>query len=168
MFTKKNVLPRAEGSSIQARSGAAVDHIASFTGIIAVAVGVTQLAAPVVTAPLTGIEPGTAADILGLQWASLGALLTAGGFLRTRVVTIFAAEFILISGLVALTIVALESKSIENLLIHGAMALIGFVNSGFARLSDKAELKKELRLLREQASMARERDTAVEGESSNA
>lgn len=168
MFRKNKILPLVEQTPTRSYSSAAVDHIASFTGIFVVALGAAQLIAPVMTAPLTGIEPGTAADVLGLQWAALGALLTLGGFLRTRVVTIFAAEFILISALAALTIVAIELHAIESLLIHGAMAVIGFLNSGFARLSDKAELKRELRLVREHANIARERDLAAEGDAPNA
>jgi len=168
MFRKNKILPLVEQTPTRSRPSAAVDHIAAFTGIFVVALGVAQLIAPVMTAPLTGIEPGTAADVLGLQWAALGAVLTLGGFLRTRVVTIFAAEFILISALAALTILAIELQAIESLLIHGAMAVIGFLNSGFARLSDKAELKRDLRLMREHASIVRERDPAAEGDSPNA
>lgn len=156
MFKKNKIQPLVEDRPKAARTGGAVDHIAAATGVPILVLGVAQLVAPVWTSPLTAIEPGTGAAILGVLWAVLGGLLTIGGVLRTRVVTIFAAEFVLITALAALAVILFTRPEFVPLLVHGAMAFFGLLSSGFARLTDKADLKQELRLMREQVSLVRE------------
>lgn len=156
MFKKKTIQPLVDDRTRAPRTGGAVDHIAAATGVSVLVLGVVQLVAPDWIAPFTGIEPGTGAAILGVLWASLGGLLTIGGIIRTRVVTIFAAEFVLIAALAALGVTLVTNPEFIPLLLHGAMAFFGLLSSGFARLTDKADLKRELRLMREQASLGRE------------
>ena len=156
MFRKKAIQPLTEARTPVTRFGGAVDHIATITGILILGLGVTQLVSPVLAAPLTGIAPGTGAEILAVQWVVLGGLLAVGGIIRTRVVTIFAAEFVMISAVAALAVTLFNQLDLVPLLVHGAMAFLALVSSGFARLTDKADLKRELRLMREEASLGRE------------
>lgn len=153
MFKTNAVRPLVEQAPPKVRTGGAVDHIAAANGALILALGVTQLAAPDFAAPLTGIEAGTGAEILGLQWAALGALLAIGGIIRTRVVSIFAAEFVMISAIAALAVTLVKRPDAVPLLIHGSVLFLGLISSGFARLTDKAELKRELRLIRELVSV---------------
>lgn len=129
----------------------AVDHIAAATGVMVAALGLWQMFAPLLATPFTGIEPGMAGQILGLQWAVFGALLALGGVLRTRVLTIFAGEFVALSALAALAVFLINQRGIESVLIYCLIAGLGFASSGVARLTDKAELRREIKLLREQA-----------------
>lgn len=163
MFRKKAASPLLETAPITSQSGSAVDHIAAVTGLAVLALGLAQLLVPLVAAPLTGIEPGTASEILGLQWALFGGLLALGGVIRTRVITIFAAEFIMISAIVSLLVTFAKHHDMMPLIVHGSVAFIGLVSSGFARLSDKADLKKELQLLRARTSTTRDREMDADG-----
>lgn len=136
------------------RDSAAVDHIAAAGATIVAALGAVQTLAPTMASPLTGIEGGTGAQIVGAQWAILGVLLAAGGLFRMRVLTIFAAEFLLIAGLAALIVTAFQQPDAVHLIVHGSVAFIGLASSGLARLTDKADLKRELRIARETARQA--------------
>lgn len=69
---------------------------------------------------------------------------------------IFAAEFVLIAALAALAVTLFTQPEFIPLLVHGAMAFFGLLSSGFTRLTDKADLKRELRLMKEQATISRE------------
>lgn len=152
MFRKKGIQPLNDDRPLMKQSGGAVDHIAAGTGVFILALGIAGLVSPFWIAPLTGIEPGTGSAIVASQWVVFGALLLAGGVLRTRVVTIFAGEFVMISALVALAITLINNPGLINSLIHGSMAFLGLVSSGFARLTDRADLRRELVWMREQAS----------------
>lgn len=154
-------------ATARSNSGGAIFHIAAVTGVFIAGLGAGQLFAPALVSPLTGIEASTGGDIIGLQWGILGGLLAVGGIIRTRVLVIFAAEFVLISALAALAIKFYEPHDSVSMLVLGAVALVGLVNSGITRLADKAELKREMRLMREQASLPRDQGHAstVEGES---
>lgn len=156
MFKKKKIQPLIEDRPRAPRTGGAVDHVAAATGVPILVLGVVQLVSPYWAAPLTGIEPGTGAAVLGLLWAGLGGLLAIGGIIRTRVVSIFAAEFVLMIALAAVAVTLVTQPEFIPLLVHGAMAFFGLLSSGFARLTDKADLKRELRLMREQATISRE------------
>lgn len=151
MFRKKGIQPLLDDRPPMTRSGGAVDHIAAGTGAFILSLGIAGLVSPFWIAPLTGIEPGSGGAIVASQWAVFGTLLLAGGVLRTRVVTIFASEFVMISALVALAITLVNQPDWINSLIHGSMAFLGLISSGFARLTDKADLKRELLLMRERA-----------------
>ena len=137
-------------------SGGAVDHVAAAGAALVAALGAAQIFAPALVSPMTGIENGTGAQIVGAQWALLGGLLAAGGLFRLRVLTIFAAEFLLIAGLAAMIVVSIKQPNMVHVLIHGGVAFIGLTSSGLARLSDKADLKRELRIARETAKQAHE------------
>lgn len=156
MFKKKTIQPLVEDWPRAPRTGGAVDHIAAATGVPILVLGVVQLTAPNLVAPFTGIEPGTGTAILGVLWAFFGGLLAISGIIRTRVVAIFAAEFVLIAALAALAVTLVTRPDFIPLLVHGAMAFFGLLSSGFARLADKADLKRELRLIKEQATISRE------------
>lgn len=156
MFKKQSIKPLVTNQPKATRSGGAVDHIAAATGVPILVLGVVQLTAPSMVAPFTGIEPGNGAAILGVLWAAFGGLLALGGIIRARVVAIFAAEFVLIAALAALAVTLVTQPEFIPLLVHGAMAFFGLLSSGFARLTDKAELKRELRLMQEQATISRE------------
>lgn len=153
------------GTPLRRRRGiAAVDNIASLSGALIVSLGVAQIAFPLVAEPMTGLAASAAAHIIALQWVILGSLLLVGGLLRTRVVTIFAAEFVMISALATLAITFTRDPLLEPILIHAAILGLGLVNSGFARLTDKADLKRELRLMREQVALANEPRPNANGE----
>lgn len=104
---------------------------------------------PIFAAPLTGLDNGIGSQIIGLLWSLLGGLLAVGGILRVRVLTIFAAEFLLLLGLTALILIFIRQIEPIALLVHGAVAFVGLINSGLARLVDKAEIKRELVIARE-------------------
>ncbi|NJS13993.1 MAG: hypothetical protein HC788_04475 [Sphingopyxis sp.] len=59
----------------------------------------------------------------------------------------------LIAALAAVAVMLTTKPELIPLLVHGSMAFFGLLSSGFARLTDKAELKRELRLMREQAGL---------------
>lgn len=154
MFAKQeDILLLDERTS---KSGGAVDHIAAATAVLVAGLGLTQLFMPLVAAPLTGIESSTGAQVVGLQWALLGGLLAIGGLFRMRVVTIFAAEFLFISGVAAAIVSAINHQDMIPLLINGAVAFVGLSNSGLARLVEKADMKRELRITREKAKIVGE------------
>lgn len=153
MFKKKTIQPLVAAPPIATRTGGGVDYIAAGTGVPILVLGVVQLVAPELVAPLTAVEPGTGAAILGVIWAVLGGVLAIGGIIRARVVTIFAAEFVLITALAALAVTLFRRPEFIPLLVHGTMAAFGLLSSGFARLTDKADLKRELHLMRERASL---------------
>lgn len=138
------------------KSGGAVDHVAATSAMLVAGLGLTQLFMPLAAAPLTGIESSTGAQIVGLQWALLGGLLAFGGLFRMRVVTIFAAEFLFISGVAAAIVSAINHPDMMPLLVNGAVAVVGLVNTGLARLVEKADMKRELRITREKAKIASE------------
>ncbi|MEM7688073.1 MAG: hypothetical protein AAF291_03545 [Pseudomonadota bacterium] len=133
------------------KAGGAVDHIAAASAVMVTGLGVAQVLVPLVATPLTGIENGTAGIILAVQWIVFGAVLAVGGLFRMRVVTIFAAEFLLVAGLAAGAVIMLFTPDPIPLFVHGAVALVGLINSGLARLTDKAELKRELSLAKARA-----------------
>lgn len=163
MFAKRDkIYPLVETSAQVSKSGGAVDHIAAASAVMVVGLGIAQLVTPLFATPLTGIESGTAGMILAVQWIAFGAILAVGGLFRMRVVTIFAAEFLLVAGLAAVAVTILNSPDPIPLLIHGAVAFVGLVNSGLARLTDKAELKRELHFARAHAEEARK--TKEQGE----
>lgn len=136
------------------KSGGAVDHVAAASAVLVAGLGLTQLFMPLIAVPLTGIEGSTGAQIVGLQWALLGGLLAFGGLFRMRVVTIFAAEFLLLTGVAAAIVSAINHPDMMPLLVNGAIAFVGLINSGLARLVDKADMKRELRIARETAKIA--------------
>ncbi|MGY6550315.1 MAG: hypothetical protein ACXIT4_00275 [Erythrobacter sp.] len=151
MFRKSRIQPLPIEAPQRTRPGAAVDHIAAATGVPVLVLAVTQLAAPGMAAPITGLEPGAASAILAVQWAALGGLLLIGGIMRMRAVAIFAADFLIITGLSGAIVSLFAQTSLMPVIIHSAIAALGFLSSSFARLTDKADLKRDLRLLREQA-----------------
>lgn len=158
MFAKsEKIRPMLDQEIRSTKSGGAIDHIAAATAVMVVGLGVAQLVTPLFATPLTGIESGTAGMILAVQWIVFGAILAVGGLLRMRVVTIFAAEFLLVSGLAAVAVTVLNSADPIPLLVHGAVAFVGLVNSGLARLTDKAELKRELHFAKAHAEEARKK-----------
>ncbi|MEO1220621.1 MAG: hypothetical protein AAFY42_04620 [Pseudomonadota bacterium] len=138
----------------RSKSGGAVDHVAAASAVLVAGLGLAQLFMPLMAAPLTGIEGSTGAQIVGLQWALLGGLLAFGGLFRMRVVTIFAAEFLFLTGVAAAIVSAINHPDMMPLLVNGAVALVGLINSGLARLVDKADMKRELRIARETAKLA--------------
>lgn len=154
MFGKKSSTAGASPSPISIRmksSAPAIDSLAVITAIAAAGLGGGQLFAPLAAAPLSGLEDSLASRILAVQWLFLAGLLLLGGATRLRVVTIFAAEFLMIGSLAALAVTVYAEPGSVAPFTHGAIAVLAFACSGFARLTDKADLKKELRLLREHA-----------------
>ncbi|QUL38360.1 hypothetical protein [Erythrobacter sp. JK5] len=163
MFAKRSAIqPMVEPPVGPVRSGGAVDHVAAASAVMVIGLGVMQLAAPFFTSPLTGMEAGTGGTIIAVQWIVFGAILATGGLLRMRVVTMFAAEFLLIAGVVAAIVTMLGNHEPIPLLVHGAIAFVGLTNAGLARLTDSADLKRELRLAKESARMSREDENSVE------
>lgn len=138
----------------QPKSGGAVDHVAAASAVVVAGLGLAQLFVPLMAAPLTGIESSTGAQIVGLQWALLGGLLAFGGVFRMRVVTIFAAEFLFLCGVAAAIVSAINHPDMMPLLVNSAVAFVGLANSGLARLVEKADMKRELRIARETAKFA--------------
>ena len=133
------------------RQGGAVDHIAAVTAMFVAGLGAVQLFSPILVNPMTGFESGVASQIIAIQWAVFGALLFIGGLFRIRVLTISAAEFLMLVGLSGLAANLLHEGAAVPLIVHGAIAFAGLLNSGLARLTDKAELKRELQLMRAEA-----------------
>lgn len=131
------------------RKSQVVDLVAVIAATCLASLGVLQLIAPALAAALTGIEAGLAGEILAVQWLLMAALLFVGGVLHMRVVTIFAAEFVVIGSLAAFFIALVRSPDAMPMFVHGAIVLLALGSSGFARLTDKAELKREVHLLRE-------------------
>lgn len=154
MFRKSGIQPLPLEEPHRTRSGVAVDHIAAATGVPVLVLAAIQLAAPAMAGPITGLEQGAASAILAVQWAMLGGLLVIGGITRTRAVAIFAADFLIIAGLAGAIVCLFAQSSLTAIIMHSAIAALGFVSSSFARLTDKADLKCDLRLLQEQAKPA--------------
>lgn len=140
--------PNMSESSTQAKVGF-VDILATITGTALLVLAFGQLLMPAASQPLSGIEPGIPGQILAVLWAVFGALLLIGGFTRLRVLTIFSGEFVTIVSLATLAVIMVHQPDIIALIIHGGLAALAFVSGGFARLSDKAEIKRELRLMQE-------------------
>ncbi|GMN14978.1 hypothetical protein [Altererythrobacter sp. MTPC7] len=159
MFAKRNkIQPLVEPSTLKpAKQGGAVDHVAAATAMLVAGLGFTQLFAPLLVNPMTGFESGLAAQIIALQWIVFGGLLFFGGLFRIRVLTIFAAEFLMLAGLTGVAATMLHQGEMIPLLIHGGIAITGLVNSGLARLTDKAELKRELHFAKANAAEARKK-----------
>ncbi len=129
----------------------AVDGLAVATATAVAVLGGMQLFAPLFASPLTGLEAGIASEIIAVQWLAMAVLLMLGGITRLRAVSIFAAEFLLFGALAACVVMLLTAASSVAVLVHGGIAAMAFACSGMARLFDKAELKRELRFVREQA-----------------
>lgn len=150
---KIHPLPMPNNQAV--RAGGAIDHIAAATAVPILGLGLTQLVAPLFATPLTGVESGTAGTILAVQWLTFGAILAVGGLFRMRAVAIFAAEFLFVTGLASIAVVTLTMNDPIPLLVHGVVAVVGLITSGLARLTDKAELKRELRFAKATAEEAR-------------
>lgn len=155
MFTKKENILMLDDRRAD-RSGGFGDPIAVATALMVAGLGIFQLFMPAFVQPLTGFEAGMATQVIGLQWIVLGVLLAAGGLFRTRVLTIFASEYLLLVGLIGVGASLLHRGDAVPLMVHGAIAFTGFFNAGIARLTDKADLKRELRIARETAKQANE------------
>ena len=138
------------------RSGGLGDPIAVATALMVAGLGVAQLFAPAFVDPLTGFESGMATKAIALQWIVFGGLLATGGLFRTRVLTIFASEYLFLVGLIGVGASLLQQGDAAPLMVHGAIAFTGMLNAGIARLTDKADLKRELRIARETAKQAQE------------
>lgn len=136
------------------RSGGFGDPLAVATALMVAGLGVTQLIVPAFVNPMTGFESGMATQFIGLQWIVFGVLLATGGLFRTRVLTIFASEYLLLVGLIGVGASLLHRGDAVPLMVHGAIAFTGLLNAGIARLTDKADLKRELRIARETAKQA--------------
>jgi hypothetical protein len=156
MFKKPSIQPMQPASPLRSRSGEAVDHIAAASGVPVLILAAAQLLAPSMATPLTGLEAGTASAILAAQWAALGGLLLFGGVTQTRAVAIFAADFLIIAGLAGAIVCLFTQSSLTAIITHGIIAALGFLTSSLSRLTDKADLKRELIMMREQASHERE------------
>lgn len=136
--------------------GTAVEALAITTSIALLILGLGHLLFPLAFSPFTGIGSDTAGQIIAVQWIAFGMLLFLGGISRLRAITIFAADFIMIASIATLVVVLLGRMNFSEVLIHGSITVLAIASSGFARLSDKAEIKRELHLVREQAtSLAR-------------
>lgn len=155
MFRKTRIQPLPLENPPRSRSGAAVDHIAAATGLPVLLLAVAQLVVPDMAFSISGLEPGTASAILAAQWAALGGLLTIGGIIRARAVMIFAADLLMISGLAGAIVCLFWQQSLTPIIAQSALAALGFLSSSFARLTDKADLKRDLRVMREQAKQDR-------------
>lgn len=99
---------------------------------------------------------GTASAILAAQWAALGGLLLFGGVTQTRAVEIFAADFLIIAGLAGAIACLFTQASLTAIITQGMIAALGLLTSSLSRLTDKADLKRELVMMREQANHERE------------
>ena len=151
MFKQKTIQPLKPAIPAPARVGGAVDHIAAATGVAVLFAGVVQLVMPLAASPFTAVGTETSGVILAVLWTVLGGLLVAGGVFRVRPVSIFAADYLLVVGLAGVVVCLLAERAFTPVIFHGAVAGLGFVGSSFARLTDKAELKRDLRFAREQA-----------------
>ena len=161
MFAKQNTIqPLIEQSNFKtAKQGGAVDHIAAVSAVLVAGLGLTQLFAPLLVSPMTGLESSTPAQMIAIQWILFGTLLAIGGLFKIRVLTIFAAEFLRLSGITGVAASMLHQGEMVPLLVHGAISFVGLTNSGLARLTDKAELKRALhfaKLKAEQVSKSNE------------
>lgn len=143
--------PAAEGKTAPKpkKQTSAIDLLAVICATFTGALGITQFFAPLVASPLTGLDAGIGSQVIALQWTVMAGLLLLGSVFRARVVTIFAAEFLMIGSAAALGVVLLNDPKSIAVFVHGAVAVLAFASSGFSRLSDRAEMKRELRLLRE-------------------
>ena len=155
MFGKQHrIQPMIDPVAKNRRNVAAVDHVAAAVATLIIGLGVVQLVAPFFASPLTGIESGTAATIIAVQWITFGSILALGGLFHLRSLTILAAEFLLVFGLIALGVALLGQHDPVQLLIHGSVAFMGLTTGGLARLTDKADTDRELRLMRAGAKQA--------------
>lgn len=134
-----------------AKQNGVIDLLAVATGTAAGALGAVQLFAPFMGGPLTGLDNSVGSQLVALQWLVLAGLLLVGGITHIRVVSIFAAEFLMIGALSALAINLWYDHQSLAVFVHGAIAAMAFSCSGFARLTDKADLKRELKIMRQQA-----------------
>lgn len=142
---------KTAGAKRKGGSAPAVDLLATVVGTAVAAMAGAQFLFPWAASPLTGFEPGLATDVLALIWGLLGVLLLMAATMRLRVLTIFAAEFLFMIGAAAAVVIFFRDPGSVALMTHAAVAGLAFASSGVARLADKAELRRELRLVREQA-----------------
>lgn len=159
MFVKRKMAePILQPSAIKpAQQGGAVDHIAAASAMVVVGLGVTQLFTPLFVSPMTGLESSRAAQIIAMQWILFGAFLFFGGLFRIRVATIFSAEFLMFVGLSGVAASIYRQGDMVPLMVHGAIAFTGLTNTGLARLADKAELKRELKIMKASNEEARKK-----------
>lgn len=71
MFKKPSIQPMQPASPLRSRSGEAVDHIAAASGVPVLILAVTQLMAPSMATPLTGLgweRPVPYWRLNGLRW----------------------------------------------------------------------------------------------------
>lgn len=151
-----------ERPTLANKAGGAVDHVAAASATLVAGLGLAQLFTPLLVSAMTGLESGLASHIVALQWIVLGGLLFVGGVLRIRVLTMFAAEFLMLTGLTGVAAGLVHQGDIVPVLVHGAVAFVGLINSGLARLTDKAEMTRELRLAKATAEEARQKQEPVE------
>lgn len=75
---------------------------------------------------------------------------------QTRAVEIFAADFLIIAGLAGAIACLFTQASLTAIITQGMIAALGLLTSSLSRLTDKADLKRELVMMREQANHERE------------
>lgn len=120
-----------------------VSYCAAGTSLGVIGIALLQLFAPQIATPFTGLEPGAAASVLAIQWAALGVILAMGGLIRLRMPLLFAADFLLICGLSGSAVMMLGQPEMLPLAVHGAIALVGLLNGGLARLARAGDLAGE-------------------------
>ncbi|APG62028.1 hypothetical protein LPB140_03465 [Sphingorhabdus lutea] len=129
---------------------AIIDMIAFITGSAALAGGLLTLFAPLPIEMLTGMGEGIGADAVAAQWSIFGLLLIFGSAAKLRAISIFAAEFLLISSLCLLAILIWREAGSVSVGIQIAVAALAFITSGLARIADKVEMSRDLKLTRQQ------------------
>lgn len=129
----------------------AADRIAGLAGAVVMAFGLGQLFAPLVLQPLTGLESGNGAALIGALWSVLGLMLLFGGGAKLRPIAMSAAELLLVTGACGLAVMLWKSAGILPVATHGTIAVLSLVSTGLVRLTDRSELKKEIIRARELA-----------------
>ncbi len=79
--------------------------------------------------------------------------------MRARQLTIFGAEFLLVTSICSIAVLAITGAGPLAIGLHATLAIMALTSTGFARLTDKADLKRQLTLAREQAKFATDQTT---------
>lgn len=149
---------RAESREV----GDGVSYLAAASSLVIIGLALLQLLSSQIAAPYTGIESGLAARVIAIQWAALGSMLAIGGLLRIRALVLFASDVLSIVGASGAVVMMLGQPEMVPLAVHGAIAIVGLLTGGLARMTGKADPESEIEPVRQDASRSAAMPTVKE------
>ncbi len=143
------------GEYLPKQSAPVVDFLAVATGTLVIIMGVMQIVATPVVVPLSGLGSDITSEVIALQWAFLGLLLIVGGIAKTRVITVFAAEFLLLTSLAVIAILLWREPDSFAIATNTVIGALAFASAGSARLVENSEIKREISFARDHSREAK-------------